>query len=95
MARLAARQERCRSSGRATDDPGSTSEDSSSREGRLIIDETPAMEVEVETSLPGRLPQGSSEPRGRASGSEMSPSGEHSGPHLAVTGPRLRVTKEL
>ena len=80
MARLAARQERPRSSGKATDHPGIMSEDSSSREGRLIIDEMPAMEVEVETSLPGKSPLGSSEPKSRASGSEMCPSGQHSGP---------------
>ena len=76
MARMAARQERRRSSRKVTDDPGSTSEDSSSREGRLVIDETPALEVEVETSLPGESPRVSAEARGRASGSERSPSGE-------------------
>ena len=38
------------------------------------------MEVEVETSLPGKSPRVSSEARGRASGSERSPSGDRSGP---------------
>ena len=75
MARLAARQDWCRASGRGMDNPGNTSEDISfRREGRLIIDEMPAMEVEVTTSLPppGKSPRGSSKHRGRASGSEMS-----------------------
>ena len=61
-------------------DTGSTSEDSSFLEGRLVIDETPAMEVEVETSLPGQLPRVSPEARGRDSGSERSPLGDRSGP---------------
>ena len=73
MACLAARQERHRNAGKVSDDPGSTSEDSSSREGRLVINEAPAMEVEVETSLPGESPRVSSEARGRAFGTEGSP----------------------
>ena len=57
-----------------------TSEDSFLSEGRLVIDEQPAMEAEVETSLPGKSPGVSSEARGRASGLERSPSGDRSGP---------------
>ena len=79
MARLAARQEKRRKAGWLSD-TGSTSEDSLLPEGRLIIDETPAKEVEVETSLPGKSPRASPEARGRASGSERSPSGDRSGP---------------
>ena len=79
LARLAVRQERRRKIGK-TSDTGSLSEDSVLSEGRLIIDEQPAMEVEVETSLPGKSPRVSSEARGRASGSERSPSGDRSGP---------------
>ena len=79
MARLASRQEKRRKAGRLSD-TGSTSEDSLLPEGRLIIDETPASEVEVETSLPDKSPRASPEARGRASGSEGSPSGDRSGP---------------
>ena len=61
-------------------DTGSTSKDSLLPEGRLLIDEAPVMEVEVETSLPGKSPRASPEARGRASGSERSPSGDRSGP---------------
>ena len=78
MARLAARTERRRKAGKVSD-TGSTSEDSLFPEGRHVIDEAPAMEVEVETSLPGKSPQVSPEARGRASGSERSPSGDRSG----------------
>ena len=42
MARLAARQERRQSAGKMSD-TGSTSEDSSFPEGRLVIEEAPAM----------------------------------------------------
>ena len=82
MARLTARQDWCRSSGRGTDDPANTSEDRSSRsKGRLIIDETPAMDVQVTTSLSsGKSPQGSSEHRGRASKLEMASVEVHSHP---------------
>ena len=79
MARLAARQEKRRKAGWLSD-TGSTSEDSLLPEGRLIIDEMPAKEVEVETSLPGKSPRASPEARGRASGSERSSSGDRSGP---------------
>ena len=79
MARLAARQERRRKAGKLSD-TGSTSENSLFPEGRLVIDEAPAKEVEVETSLPGKSPRVSQEARGRASGSERSPSGDRSGP---------------
>ena len=75
LERLLARQERRRKA-RRTSDTGSLSENSVLSEGRLIIDEQPAMEVEVETSLPGKSPRVSSEARGRASGSERSPSGD-------------------
>ena len=78
LARLAVRQERRRKSGKMSD-TGSLSEDSALSEGRLIIDEQPALEVEVKTSLPGKSPRVSSEARGRASGSERSPSGDRSG----------------
>ena len=56
LARLAARQERRRKAGKASD-TGSTSEGSLFPEGRLVIDEVPALEVEVETSLPGKSPR--------------------------------------
>ena len=38
------------------------------------------MEVDVETSLPGKSPRASPEARGKASGSERTPSGDRSGP---------------
>ena len=79
LARLAACQERRRKAGKISD-TGSMSEDSVLSEGRLIIDEHPAMEVEVETSLPGKSPRVSSEARGRASSSERSPLGDRSRP---------------
>ena len=89
LARLAARQQRRRKAGKSSD-TGSTSEDSLFPEGRLVIDEQPALEVEVETSLPVTSPRVSSEARfGEVS---------FGGPiwaSPAVPGPRLREEEGL